>query len=517
MRFIRLRILAILAVLVIAGVGAWQLLPSDDADTSPITVGTSDEVTSLDPAGAYDAGSWAIYSNLYQSLMTFKSGAVVPEPDAAESCGFIGQKLQTYQCRLRDDLTFSDGRKITAADVKYSFERMLKIKADVGPSVLFPGLDTIVSEGRTITFNLSARDATFPQKLATGAGSIVDPTKYPKDKLRTDNQVDGSGPYTLKSYEPGVLAELVPNPAYKGALKKTGGGVDIRYFEGSEALQAAWTAGDVDVTHRQLPADKLAELDPGATEQRVTEADSAEIRNLVFNVRDGSPMADKKVRQAVAWLIDRGPLVTKVYRNTVEPLYSLIPQGYIGHGTPFFDSYPQSDPDRARKLMQEAGVTLPLHITFAHRDDDANKEESTELVRQLEKDGLFKVTEKAVEWQAFQKGYAAGEYDAYTLGWLPDFPDPDTFSQPLVGRDSSLHNGYTSTKMDALIAATQQYSDRGRTAADFKELQELVGKDVPLVPLWQKKDYVVSKQSVSGSQYLSDGTGLWRLWELSWI
>lgn len=71
--------------------------------------------------------------------------------------------------------------------------------------------------------------------------------------------------------------------------------------------------------------------------------------------------------------------------------------------------------------------------------------------------------------------------------------------------------------MDALIAATQQYSDRGRTAADFKELQELVGKDVPLVPLWQKKDYVVSKQSVSGSQYLSDGTGLWRLWELSWI
>ncbi|MFJ8918414.1 peptide/nickel transport system substrate-binding protein [Streptomyces sp. LamerLS-316] len=517
MRFIRLRILAILAVLVIAGVGAWQLLPSDEENLAPITVGTSDEVTSLDPAGAYDAGSWAIYSNLYQSLMTFKSGAVVPEPDAAESCGFIGQKLQTYQCKLRDDLTFSNGRKITAADVKYSFDRMLKIKADAGPSVLFPSLDTIVTEGRTITFNLSARDATFPQKLATGAGSIVDPTQYPKDKLRADDQVDGSGPYTLKSFEPGVRAELVPNPAYKGAIKDTGGAVDIRYFEGSEALKAAWTAGDVDVTHRQLPSEQLAELDPSATDQRVTEADSAEIRNLVFNVREDSALADKKVRQAVAWLIDRGPLVTKVYRNTVEPLYSLIPQGYIGHSTPFFDSYPEPDPKRARALMEEAGVDLPLHITFAHRDDDANKEESTELVRQLEKDGLFKVTEKAVEWQAFQKGYAAGEYDAYTVGWLPDYPDPDTFSQPLVGRDSSLHNGYTSTKMDALIASTQQYSDRGRTSSDFKELQQLVGQDVPLVPLWQKKDYVVSKQSVSGSQYLSDGTGIWRLWELSWI
>ncbi|WP_329208121.1 ABC transporter substrate-binding protein [Streptomyces sp. NBC_00683] len=517
MRLVRIRILAILAVLVIAGFGAWQLLPSDEVSDAPIVVGTSDEVTSLDPAGAYDAGSWAIYSNLYQSLMTFKSGAIVPEPDAAESCAFIGQKLQTYQCKLRGDLTFSGGRKVTAADVKYSFERMLKIESDVGPAVLFPSLDTIVTEGRTITFNLSSRDATFPQKLATGAGSIVDPTRYPKDKLRSGNEVDGSGPYVLKSYEPGVRAELVPNPTYRGALKKTGAPVDIRYFKGSDELQSAWTAGDVDVTHRQLPADRLSELDPGDPEQRVTEAESAEIRNLVFNVRAGAPLADKRVRQAIAWIIDRGPLVSDVYKSTVDPLYSLIPQGYIGHSTPFFDAYPQPDPVRARKLMEQAGVEIPLRITFAHRDDDANKEETAELVRQLEKDGLFKVTEKAVEWQAFQKGYAAGAYDAYTVGWLPDYPDPDTFSQPLVGRDSSLHNGYVSTKMDALIASTQQFGDRSRTSADFKELQELVGEDVPLVPLWQKKDYVVSKSTVSGSQYLSDGTGIWRLWELTRI
>ncbi|MEU5719194.1 ABC transporter substrate-binding protein [Streptomyces sp. NPDC020403] len=517
MRSVRVRILAILAVLVIAGVGAWQLLPSEEENTHPVTVGTSDEVTSLDPAGAYDAGSWAIYSNLYQSLLTFKAGAIVPEPDAAERCGFVGQKLQTYRCTLRDDLTFSNGKKITAGDVKYSFERMLRIKADAGPSVLFPSLDTIVAEGRTITFNLSSRDATFPQKLATGAGSIVDPARYPKGKLRTGDQVDGSGPYLLKSYEPGVQAELVPNTAYRGALTKTGGAVNVRYFGGSDELQRAWDAGDVDVTHRQLPADKLAGLDPGATEQRVTEAESAEIRNLVFNVRPDSALSDKRVRQAIAWIIDRGPLVSDVYKSTVAPLYSLIPQGYIGHSTPFFDAYPQPDPKKARKLMEEAGVDIPLHITLGHRDDDANKDETAELIRQLEKDGLFEVTDKAVEWQAFQKGYAAGKYDAYTVGWLPDYPDSDTFSQPLVGRGSSLHNGYASTKMDALISATQQYGDRSRTSADFKALQELVGEDVPLVPLWQKKDYVVSKATVSGSQYLSDGTGLWRLWELSWI
>ncbi|MGW3657931.1 ABC transporter substrate-binding protein [Streptomyces sp. NPDC005151] len=517
MRSIRLRILAILAVLVIAGVVAWQLLPSNEVKSDPIMVGTTDEVTSLDPAGAYDAGSWAIYSNLYQSLMTFKSGAIVPEPDAAESCGFIGQKLQTYQCKLRDDLTFANGRKMTAADVEYSIERMIKIKTDVGPSVLFPSLKNVVSEGRTITFNLSSRDATFPQKLATGAGSIVDRDEYPADKLRTGTKVDGSGPYVLKSYKPGVEAELVPNTRYKGALKKTGVPVTVRYYKQSDELLAAWKSGQVQVTHRQLPPSTLAELNPGDPDMRITEADSAEIRNLVFNVRAGSPFADRRVRQAVASIIDRGPLVADVYKSTVEPLYSLIPQGYIGHSTPFFDAYPAPDPTRAKRLMQEAGVQTPLHINFAYRADNEYTPETAELRRQLEADGLFKVSVKAVEWQDYQKGYAAGKYDAYTVGWLPDYPDPDTFSQPLVGRDSSLHNGYTSKKMDDLISATLQYSDRSRTAADFKELQALVGEDVPLVPLWQKKDYVLSETDVSGSQYLSDGTGIWRLWELNWI
>ncbi|MFI9625431.1 ABC transporter substrate-binding protein [Streptomyces sp. NPDC052042] len=518
MRSIRVRILALVAVLVIAGVVAWQLLPSGEAEKNPIAVGTTDEVTALDPAGAYDAGSWALYSNLYQSLMTFKPGATVPEPDAAESCGFIGQKLQTYQCRLRDDLHFSNGRQITAADVKFSIERMIKIKTDVGPWVLFPSLKNVVTEGRTITFNLSARDATFPQKLATGAGSIVDRESYPAKKLRIGNTVDGSGPYLLKSYKPGKLAELVPNPHYKGALKKSGVPVTVRYYKGAEDLLAAWKTGEIQVTHRQLPPATLNALNPGDPDLRISEADSAEIRNLVFNVRPSSPFADKRVRQAVASVFDRGPLVTDVYQGTVEPLYSLIPQGVIGHSTPFFDSYPSPDVERAKGLLQEAGVQTPLPITLAYNHgDEAYGKESAELRRQFEKDGLFKVTLKGVDWQAFLNGLAGGKFDSYLVGWFPDYPDPDTFSQPLVGSGNSLHNGYSSKKMDSLISSTLQYSDRGRTSSDYKELQALVAEDVPLVPVWQKKDYVVSRTAVSGSQYLSDGTGLWRLWELRWI
>jgi peptide/nickel transport system substrate-binding protein len=171
----------------------------------------------------------------------------------------------------------------------------------------------------------------------------------------------------------------------------------------------------------------------------------------------------------------------------------------------------------AKKLLADAGIETPVSFTLAHRADSGPAQEAAELRRQLEATKLFKVTVVAEDWKVFQKGYAKGQYDAYTIGWIPDFPDPDSFSQPLVGKDSTLHTGYESRTVDRLIASTQQYSERARATADFKSLQREVAKDVPLVPLWQKKDYVLSSEDVGGSQYVTDGTGIWRLWELGWI
>ncbi|WP_326610755.1 ABC transporter substrate-binding protein [Streptomyces scopuliridis] len=517
MRPIRLRILITSLVLVVAGVGGWQLLPSRDTNQKAITVGTTDVVTSLDPAGAYDAGSWALFSNIYQSLLTFKPSSVTPVPDAARTCGFTGSELRTYRCELRDDLRFSNGNEITAEDVKYSFDRVLAIKADVGPQALFTTLKSVEADGLTVTFHLGSRDATFPLKVATGAGSIVDRTRYPANGLRTGPESDGSGPYVLKSYTPGSVAHLEPNPRYRGAIDAVGGPVDITYFKKPADLATAWKARTVVVTHRQLPPSLIAGLDASKDDIRMNEADSAEIRNLVFNVRKGSAMADKAVRKAVAAIVDRSKIAFNVYASTVDPLYSPIPQGITSHTTPFFDTYPEPDVERARELLADAGVDTPVTFTLAHADGGSAAPEAAELRKQLEATGLFKVKIVEREWTAFQKGYSGGQYDAYTIGWLPDFPDPDNFIQPLVGRDATLHTGYVSDRVDRLIESTQQYSERARASEDFRSIQKVVAEDVPLLPLWQKKDYVLSSGDVTGAQYLSDGTGIWRLWQLGWL
>ncbi|MFS4097211.1 ABC transporter substrate-binding protein [Streptomyces sp. AF1A] len=519
MRSVRMRILMTLLVLAVVGAGGWQLLPSQENKNKTITVGTTDAVTALDPAGAYDVGSWALFSSVFQTLLTFEPGGVQPVPDAAQSCGFKGSGLKTYRCTLRSGITFPSGRVMTAQDVKYSFDRVKKINSDVGPASLFSTLASVTADdAKTVTFHLSSPDATFPFKVATGAGSIVDKDKYPARALRTGTAVDGTGPYTLTSYTKDKQADLAPNKRYKGYLSRTGRPIALRYYADSAKLDSAWKAKQVDVATRTLSPDVLSGLNPSDPDNRVNESDSSETRNLYLNTRAGSPLHDVRVRRAMAWLVNREQLAATVYQGTVEPLYSLIPTGITGHTTSFFDDYPTQNVKKARELLTQAGVTLPVRFTFGYGiGRGAGKEEAAALKRQLEAGGLFKVDVKGYEWTDFQKRWAAGKMDAWAVGWVADYPDADTFGSPLVGTGSTMATGYSNKDVDRLIRDSQQYPDRTRAANDFRNIQADVATDVPLIPLWQRKEYVVSTEDVGGGQYLDDGTGVFRLWRLDWI
>ncbi|MBB6435044.1 ABC transporter substrate-binding protein [Streptomyces candidus] len=515
---VRLRVVVAAGVVAAAAVGGWQFLPSsDDSDVPAIRVGTTDKSTSLDPAYAYDAGSWALYSNVFQSLLTLRTGSATPTEDAAKtgSCRFVGQKLMTYQCEVRDDLTFANGNKLTAEDVKFSFDRILRNGPDVGPRSLFTSLKSVSVSGQTVTFNLHTGDATFPFKVASGGGSIVDRTKYPAQGERKDPGVDGSGPYAMASYEKGRLARLVPSGTYRGAVAKVGAPIDVHYYAESKELQKAWETKEVDVTHRQLPPRMLANLAVGDPNVRISEVEATEIRNMVFNVRKGSAFEDASVRRAVSYLVNRPKLAIDVYHNTVDPLYDVIPKGVLAHGTPFFDRAPKPDLAKAQGELRKAGVRLPVQFSLGFATGGATRPEAEELKRQLELGGLFAVelVERKV-WDDFQADYKAGKYDAYNIGWVADFPDPDNYSQPLVGKGNSNANGYVNPDVEKLIIRTQGASNRSDAVGDFKAMQRIVAQDVPLLPLWQTKDYVLSSNQVGGAQYLSDGTGIWRLWEL---
>ncbi|MFF8845008.1 ABC transporter substrate-binding protein [Streptomyces sp. NPDC015127] len=488
-----------------------------------LVIGMSDEVLATDPAAGYDPGSWLLFNNVFQSLLSFPKGSSTPQPEAAERCTFDEGGSTVYRCTLRDGLTFSNGNPLTSKDVKFSFERVRKIASDAGPMPLLSTIGKIETpDAKTVVFRLKVPDATFPSKIASGAGSIVDHREYEADALRTDGKAVGSGPYKLDSYGKDE-AVFSLNSDYRGTAKAQNSGITLKLFHSDQkALASALGEGRVDIAYRGLAADDISELQGSASADAqgidVIEGTSAEVHHLVFNLDD--PVVGKLgVRKAIAYLIDRDALVRDVYQSTATPLYSIVPAGITGHNTAFFDLYggtPQ--PLRAKQALRSAGIDDKVKLTLwstPSRYGPATDQEFKAIAQQLNESGLFDATVESVGFEQYEKDIAAGKYGVYAKGWIPDYPDPDNFTQPFFGPDNVLGNNYQNKRITgSILPRTAAVADRAATEQQYGELQDLVAADLPILPLWQGKQYAVAYRDITGLEWTLDASTVFRFWEI---
>jgi peptide/nickel transport system substrate-binding protein len=489
---------------------------------SSVVMGMSDDVLATDPASGYDPGSWLLFNNVFQSLLSFPNGGTEPQPDAARSCGFSDTSTQVYRCTLKDGLKFSNGDPLTSEDVKFSFDRMLKINDAAGPAIMFPMLDKVQTpDAKTVVFRLKVPDATFPSKIASGAGSIVDHSQYDGKKLRKDGKAVGSGPYKLDSFGSDEAVFSV-NDNYKGNAKVKNSGVTLKFFHGKQsALKKALLDDKIDIAYRGLTAKDIADIQNADNNSKVevVEGSSAEVQHLVFNMSD--PVTGKLgVRKAIAYLIDRDTLIKDVYQGTATPLYSIIPAGIAGHNTAFFDTYGASpSPAKAAAALKNDGITGKVKLTLwstPSRYGPATDEELKAIAKQLNASGLFDTDVKSVAFDQYEKDIAKGKYGVYVKGWVPDYPDADNFTAPFFGKGNVLSNNYSnSTITGTLIPRTAAESDRAATDNDYGRLQDIVADQLPVLPVWQAKQYAVTRENVYGLEYCLDASTVFRFWELS--
>ncbi|ELS51980.1 ABC transporter substrate-binding protein [Streptomyces viridochromogenes] len=487
-----------------------------------VVMGMSDDVLATDPASGYDPGSWLLFNNVFQSLLSFPKGATEPQPEAAEQCAFSDTEATVYKCTLRDGLKFSNGDALTSEDVKFSFDRMLKINDPDGPAVMFPTLDKVETPNeRTVVFRLNTPDATFPSKIASGAGSIVDEEQYDADGLRKDGEAVGSGPYKLEEFGDDEAVFSV-NEHYKGSADVQNSGVTLKFFHGDqEALKKALLAGEVDIAYRGLTAGAIADVEKsgGDSGVEVVEGTSAEVQHLVFNMDD--PVTGKLgVRKAIAYLIDRDALIKDVYQGTATPLYSIIPAGIAGHNTAFFDTYgARPSKAKAAAALRGEGITGKVKLTLwstPSRYGPATDQELKAIAQQLNASGLFDADVQSVAFDQYEKDIAAGKYGVYVKGWIPDYPDADNFTAPFFGEGNVLSNNYRNRAITGtLIPRTAAERDRSATDDDFGQLQDIVAKELPVLPVWQAKQYAVVHDNVYGLEYCLDASTVFRFWELS--
>ncbi|MEI7029559.1 ABC transporter substrate-binding protein [Streptomyces pratensis] len=494
-----------------------------------IVVGTTDQLVAsqenpapLDPAIGYEAGVWNVLRQTVQTLTAVPTGGGEPVPEAARSCTFTDTENESYRCTLRPGLTFADQTPVTADDVKHSIQRIIDIDADTGPVGLLANVDAIETKGDDqVIFHLKTPDATFPYKLATPAAGIVPKEHYPAKAPRKGLQVNGSGPYTMKpQVEDGRVVKITfdRNPSYKGGLKVLNDTVEMDLFPDAEAMGKALEEKKIHMMTRAMSPEQAHDMLVNPREGvELTEMPGLAISYLGFDTKD--PVVNKAVRQAIAQLIDRGEIAGKVYGTTAEPLYSLIPSSIPGHTNAFFNKYGEPSTAKAAETLREAGIETPVKFTLHYTNDhygSATAEEFKAIQQQLNGSGLFDVSVEGKEWSAYRAEQKRGDYAAYGMGWFPDFPDPDNYTAPFLDENNFLNSPYRSREaQDVLIPRSRRESDRTAAAATYEKIQDIVATDVPLLPIWQGKQYVAARDGIAGVERSVSSTSELQLWELN--
>lgn len=319
--------------------------------------------------------------------------------------------------------------------------------------------------------------------------------------------------------EPAKIA-MSANSHYQGDQKLKNSKFAVRFYNSPQELKTALDAGQVDLTDNSLDPNVSAQLKndqlAGKGNYKVVEGDGSDARFMVFNTQDQT-VGSTAVRQAIAQLVDRQKLSSTVYAGTVQPLYSVVPQGISGHNTAFFDKYGEPDVAKAKAILTAAKVQLPVKFSLTWSRARAQGTESAEIKKELEAGGLFQVTvQQEPDWTAFKKAWKAGTYQAYTVGWTADYPDADDFVVPLVVGGGAYHNGYDNPQISQnLVPQTLKAADRSTATSTYSTIQNTIANDVPLLPLYQNKSFYVSRTNITGVQATVDSTGVFRFGELA--
>jgi peptide/nickel transport system substrate-binding protein len=493
---------------------------NDDGGSSdePIIVGTTDKVTTLDPAGSYDNGSLAVQTQVFPYLLNTDYNSTEVVPDLAESAEFTAPT--EYTVTLPEGLKWANGNDLTSSDVKFSFDRNIKIEDPNGASSLLYNLDRVETpDETTVVFHLkTANDQVFPFILTSFPGAIVDDEVFSADAVTPDQDiVDANafgGPYAITSWDFNKTVEFTPNENYKGLLDApANSGVILSYFAESSNLKLAVQQGDIDVAYRALSATDVEDLSENEDVQ-IVNGPGGEIRYIVFNFNTQpygatTPEADEAkalaVRQAVAHLVDRDALSEQVYKGTYTPLYSFVPEGFAGATEALKDLYGDGsggpDAEKAKATLEAAGVETPVALSLQYSPDHygpSSGDEYAMVKSQLEESGLFTVDLKSTEWVQYSKDRTSDVYPAYQLGWYPDYSDADNYLTPFFLTKNFLGNHFSDPQTEELILQQAVETDPEKRTQEIEDIQARVAELLSTVPLLQGAQLAVAGTGVEG-------------------
>ncbi|MGK7905242.1 MAG: ABC transporter substrate-binding protein [Hormoscilla sp.] len=481
-----------------------------------IIIGTTLKVRTVDPADAYELASGNLLYNLGDRLYSYAPGTIQLVPQLATELPQVSNDNLTYTIPLRQGVVFHDGTPFNAEAMSFSLRRFME---NEGPPSFLLGdvVESIRATGEyELEIKLKQPFAAFPALLAFSGACAVSPQAYEigSGKFQPNSFV-GTGPYKLAELGTDVIRLDVFDQYWGSKPQNTG--IDMQIFSSSANLFNAFRTGAIDVAAGSLDADQIKALTARADRegwQSIT-ADSNTLNYMVVNVN--SPPLDKvEVRQALAAIIDRKILNQRVLQNQALPVYSLIPTSFDAYKPVFQTAYGDGNAAKAKALLQKAGYSQanPVTIELWYSSNSTKRGVIASTIKAIadrKLDGMMQIELNSVESTTAFDNLDKGVYPTFLLDWYADFFDPDNYIQPFMDCDrgsastgcqegASQYHGsfYYSDRVNQLIDQQRQESNPQKRQAMLTEIQEILAREVPFIPLWLDKDYIFAQKNIAG-------------------
>ncbi|MEM7565913.1 MAG: ABC transporter substrate-binding protein [Pseudomonadota bacterium] len=487
---------------------------ADTPDGLLIVAQNIDDIVAIDPAQAYEFTSGELVTNVYDRLVQYDAEDTTTLAPGLATEWSIDETAKTITFTMREGATFHSGNPVTAEDAAGSLQRVIKL--NLTPAFILAQLgwtaenvdEMVTADGNTVTIRYEGdfSPAFVMNVLASRPASIVDMQTVMENE--TDGDMGnaylnansaGSGPFELQAYRPAEIIRLKANESYFKEGPKIDG-VILQHVAESATQQLLLEQGDVDIA-RNLTPDQVASLDDGI---KVETFPQAAVHFLSFNQKTDS-LTDPAVWEAARYLVNYQGMADTILAGQMEIHQAFWPNGFPGAltDTPF--TY---DPERARTILEEAGVELPIQVEM----DVINAAPFTDMAQSLQ----ASFADAGIEFEILPgtgaqviTKYRDRTHEAMLLYWGPDFMDPHSNAKAFAYNSDNSDDNYTATttwrnswavpdELNAMTTAALTEADPEARLSMYEELQRRVQETSPIVIMFQASYQVAMDEAVTG-------------------
>jgi ABC-type transport system substrate-binding protein len=516
-----------LVALVVALAGAVLGAPPAPAQNEPtLRVAIQADPTTLDPALTDDPTGTAVLQNIYTPLVEVDSHGQV-KPLAAKSWS-VSPDGRTYRFVLREGLQFHGGQRVTAADVKYSLDRLANPKVNSpNAKLLLAGVEGFEDEQAGRAAGLRGVRAVGPTELEIKvdrpeAGELLVRLAHPASAIVSKDSVEqggenwgtthanGTGAYRLVEWALRRRIVLAANPGYFGGAPRVPRVVCEIVPDPAVGVQK-YEADELDLV--QVPGPDYGRLKGDAKLGReLVEYNRAATTFLALNQAAYPPFKDVRVRRTFAQAINRPQIVRTVFQGLYEAANGILPPGFPGWAGPL--PAVSFDPARAKELLADAGFPagkgLPPLVLGPNPRGFGPRLAAEVVAGMLQEHLGVQVTVQVLEIAKWRSEMRRKTAFAAVTSWTADVADPNDYLYALFDSHApfAYFSGYANPTYEQMLIAANREASRDATLRKLRDVERfLVVEDVGVVPIYHVREVILKKPSVRDLDLTPYGLG----------